>query len=152
MPKNAHAFECRKRFREGNPALVRHVNVVRILGIKSKAVVRKQHIVTVALHHFFGKMAFITHYGIEVHAVLEQPKRHVVAMFRINYVVARCNALPQIREQFAEKIRIGVNYSNFHIGATPQKLPDDGHTTCRVPKSPIKRSYKNFQFSASSQA
>ena len=152
MPHHANAFKRSKSPRERNPALVRHVNAKRLLGIKCESVVREQHIVAVAFHHFFGKVVFVTHHGIQVHAVLEQPKRHIVTVLRVDNVVARSQALPQFREDFTEKIGVRLDYRQFHLGTRPQEFADNRHATSRMPKSPIKRRYKDFHFSASSQA
>ena len=152
MPQNSNAFKCSKHPRESNSPLVRHVNVKSFFGIKCKAVVRKQHIVTVTGDHFFGKMMFITHHGIQMHAVFEQPPGHVVAVFWINYIVARGNSLAEIREQLAIETRIRFHDSEFHFGTRPQELADNGHATRCMSQPPIQWSYKDFHFSASNQA
>ena len=102
--------------------------------------------------HFFGKMMLVAHHRIQMHAVLEQPKRHIVAMLRVDNVVARSQALTQIREYLTEKVCVRLDYSKFHLGTRPQEFADNRHATSRMPKSPIQRSYKDFHFSASSQA
>ena len=152
MPHRPHALERRESLRERDSPLVRHVNAIRVLRIKRKAVVREQNIVAVAFHHFFGKVMFVTHDGVQVQAVLEQPKRHVVAMLRINDIVARRNTLAEFRKHLTEEFRIRLDDGEFHLGALTQEFANHGHATSRMPKPPIQRSYKNLHFSASSQA
>ena len=73
-------------------------------------------------------------------------------MLWIHDIVARSKTLSKIREHLTEKTRIRLHNGKFHLGSRPQEFTDNRHTTRRVPKTPIQRRYKDFQFSASSQA
>ena len=73
-------------------------------------------------------------------------------MLWINYIVARCETLPEFRENLTEKVCIRLYNGKFNLGARPHEFANNRHATSCMPETPIQRSYKDFQFSASSQA
>ena len=149
VPTHADALERRKDRREGNTALVRHVNVMRLLGIEGKAVIRKEDVVMVTCDHLFGIAVFVPHNGIEARPVFQEPEPHIVAMIGILDVVAGSNALAQFREGLAEKRRIRLDDGNLDLRPVRQEFPDDGHATRRVSEAPIQRGHQDFYLASS---